>query len=273
MANRTRMRALSCALGAALCAASLVALASTSRLAFAVGRAAPATPPAPATSPAPATPPAPPRPTPASVDSGTPSAPSLAAPPLPAAREVVFLHGMGERPEEACAALRAVVSADAGALLCPRGNLAFGRGYTWGGAGAAMARGLDLAERRGEAGRPGVEPPRPGVLIAFSQGAYVAMEVLAARPGRVSAALFIGAAIHPSRQRLAKVGVSRVALAAGRYDMTYDAMRKAARALETEGVDARFFDLGPVGHTYVPSDPRVLPQVLAWLTAATAEPS
>jgi predicted esterase len=141
-----------------------------------------------------------------------------------------------------------------------------------------FTRDLELARevrrlRDATLARPGVEPPRPGVLIAFSQGAYVAMEVLAARPGRVSAALFIGAAIHPSRQSLAKVGVSRVALAAGRYDMTYDAMRKAARALETEGVDARFFDLGPVGHTYVPSDPRVLPQVLAWLTAATAEPS
>ncbi len=203
-----------------------------------------------------------------------PLRPALSAPPAPPQpppptrmREVVFLHGTGERPDDGCEGLRAPVR-ELGWLVCPRGNLAAGRGYTWGGGAQQMAAQIAAAEARLDGTQQdAIEWSRPGVLIAFSQGAYVALEVLAARPRRTSAALFIGASIQPSKLTLTRLGVSRVGFAAGRYDMTYAAMKRSAEALAEQGVEARFFDLGAVGHTYAAEDPETLTHILRWLGA------
>jgi len=184
-------------------------------------------------------------------------------------REIVFLHGNGERPEDGCHALRALLMRE-GYTRCPRGNLAFGGGYTWGGGAESMAAALD----REESQEPAADAlARPSVLVAFSQGGYVAPQVLAARRGRFSAALFIGANVQLSKVWLTSVGIQRVALAAGRWDMTSEAMRTTARRLAAEGVDARFFDLGNVGHTYFPKEPNDIAEIVAWLAGPAKEPT
>ncbi|MBK6460933.1 MAG: hypothetical protein IPF92_07990 [Myxococcales bacterium] len=265
MTRRSRVGALACALGAALCAGYLAAAslagpgASAARALAPPRTAAVARPPR-----APAAP--------SRISDGA-TTPPVEAKASAGSREVVFLHGMGERPEEACSVLGAAVP-DRHALLCPRGDVAFGRGYTWGGAVLSMTARVDRAEADYAVRHPGaIDASRPALLIAFSQGAYVAMQILSARPARVSAALFIGADIRPTRAALAAAGVRRVAFAAGRYDMTSEPMRRSARALEAAGVDARFFDLGPVGHTYVAPDPSTVPEIVAWLASAPTEGS
>ncbi len=185
-------------------------------------------------------------------------APSALAP------ELTFLHGIGERPEDGCAALREAVKS-VGWTHCPRGNLSFGAGYTWGGDAKALVGRLVIEEASHESSPGAAVLPRPRVLVAFSQGGYVAPTIVVARPGWYSGILVVGATATYSRATLERVGVRRIGFAAGRWDPTYEAMKKNASTLARAGFEARFFDLGAVGHTYIPKDASDLVPIVAWL--------
>ena len=159
-----------------------------------------------------------------------------------------------------------------GWLVCPQANTACGNGgSSWGGTLedkiAVVDRALDVARSRWP------ESTRaPVVLVGFSQGAYVAMDIARARPGRYAGLLLLGADTSSSVDRLRASGVPRVALVSGAYDMMFPRMRATPPALAPFGITARFASLGLVGHTYVGADgtDSVLTSILAWLVEANA---
>ena len=179
----------------------------------------------------------------------------------------VFLHGLCGDPASACPRFREGVD-DRSWLLCPSApQRCEGGGASWNPSGlassASIRRAVDAVDRLA----PGeVDRAAPGVLIGFSQGAYIAERVARSAPGRWRGVAFVGAFIHVGRARLEAMGVRRVVLAAGRYDMTRRALEETAQNLAREGFPGRFVDLGAVGHTYVPSR-RVAGwrDALAWL--------
>ena len=168
----------------------------------------------------------------------------------------VYLHGICGVPEHGCPQFREGVS-DRSWLLCPSAPVRCeGGGSAWGPRGSSNADAVRaLVAEAARLAPGGVDRARPGVLIGFSQGAYVAERMLrsAEGRGRWRGVVFIGGFIRSTRAQLEGQGVRRVVLAAGRNDMTRATLEETARRLQNEGFPARFVDLGAVGHTYVPA--------------------
>lgn len=188
---------------------------------------------------------------------------------LPAAM-TIYLHGMCGTPAHGCDRFRAQSPGPAW-LVCPAApSPCAGGGARWSGSLAARSNAVSDAERRLLAEHPGeVDAARPRVLIGFSEGAYVARDLILAQPGRYRGALFIGADVRLPAAALRRAGVARVAFASGRLDMMRSRLEGADAALKREGFPSRFVDLGRVGHTYVPADDDddALREALAWLSA------
>jgi len=183
----------------------------------------------------------------AAVAPATPRAPRpliVVPPQRPDATGVtLYLHGLCGSPHRGCAALRDAASAQ-GWLLGPTAPADLpGCGPSWSAAprlrDATLARALHHAH----------DAPGARVLVGFSQGAYTAVSLLRATPGRWTAVALVGAEVRLDARTIRRAGVRRVALAAGRYDQAARAMRETAAALRRDGVDARFVSLGEVGHT------------------------
>ena len=101
--------------------------------------------------------------------------------------------------------------------------------------------------------------------MGFSQGGYVALDLVKTRQARFRGLVLIAAPeAHPSAQRLRESGVVRVALAAGAEDAAYAPLVEDAKRLQREGMEARFYDLGRVGHTYAADDTTTLREAIAW---------
>jgi predicted esterase len=182
---------------------------------------------------------------------------------------VVYLHGMCGGPEHGCGYFRDKVP-DAAWLVCPTAPSACpGGGTQWHGPLSSRAAVLADAEKRLLSEHPGqVDAARGRVLIGFSQGAYLARDLLRAEPGRYRGVLFIGADIQLAAETLRAAGVKRAAFASGQFDMMRRPLERAAASLTAEKFPARFVDLGRVGHTYVPAaDDSVLRETLSWLDA------
>lgn len=196
---------------------------------------------------------------------GTPTtvlafAPAKNAPSRPLT--VVYLHGVNGRAENGCPWLRAGAS-ELGWLVCPEAVMRAENGTaSWGGdvfkQGAVVARAIHAAEANGAAGEP-------GVAVGFSQGSYVALDLVKTGLRRFRGLVLIAAPeAHPSARKLRDAGVARVALAAGSLDAAYAPLVLDARRLEREGIEARFFDLGHVGHTYAAEDTMMLREAITW---------
>ncbi|WP_394835389.1 hypothetical protein LVJ94_00495 [Pendulispora rubella] len=192
----------------------------------------------------------------------------------PGARPMtIYLHGMCGDPANGCSYFREGV-APSSWLLCPSAKtLCPGGGAIWSGSTAERGAVVDEAERQlvatyGDA----VDGTRERVLIGFSQGAYLARNLIAQRPSRYRSVMFIGADVQPTAEALRAAGVRRAVFASGRFDGTRRPLERAAEALVQEGYPARFVDLGPVGHTYVPARDeapmRAMREALAWLEGA-----
>jgi len=187
----------------------------------------------------------------------------------PAARPpIVLLHGRCGHVQNACSEFRDAAH-PFGWLVCPSANARCpGGGASWSGdtrekqamVDAAIAEVADRA--KGE-----IDPAAPGLLIGFSQGAYVGLDLALHHPGKYRALLLIGAEVAPPAAALRAAGIRRVVLAAGAYDAARPAMDESATKLARDGYPARFVSLGAVGHTYVPEKASVLDEAVAWLEA------
>ena len=186
----------------------------------------------------------------------------------PARPPIVLLHGRCGHVQNACSEFRGAAH-PFGWLVCPSANArCAGGGASWAGdarekqamVDAAIAAVADRA--KGE-----VDASAPGLLIGFSQGAYVGLDIALRNPKKYRALLLIGAEVAPTAASLRAAGVRRVVLAAGVYDGARPAMDEAAKRLAGEGYPARFVSLGAVGHTYVPDKAGVLDEAVGWLEA------
>lgn len=211
-----------------------------------------------------------------SPDTLYPSAPlalgeHLAYPPLPRAASApatfVYLHGIHGRADRGCPVFRAGTS-ELGWLVCPEAPVEGPVGFfSWGSDLPAQANVLrasvDAARRAGAA----TDLP---VVIGFSQGSFLALDLLKTRLARARALVLLGADVHPSVTRLRAAGVERVVLGSGSRDAPYASLVRETARLEAEGMPARFVDLGAVGHTYATEAPAALHDAIAWAATPTS---
>lgn len=175
---------------------------------------------------------------------------------------VVYLHGVHGRAENGCPWFRSGAS-ELGWLVCPEGAEPEAHGTaSWGGdvikQNAVVTRARRAAETMGASSEP-------GVAVGFSQGGYVALDLVKAHLGHFKGLVLIAAPeAHPSASKLHDAGVVRVALAAGSFDAAHGPLVEDAKRLASEGMETRFFDLGHVGHTYASEDPARLRDAIAW---------
>jgi hypothetical protein len=175
---------------------------------------------------------------------------------------VVYLHGIHGRAENGCPWLREGAS-EIGWLVCPDANEHLSNDtFSWAGSVADQRAVVARAEHAAQT--QGADPEAPGVIVGFSQGAYVALDLVHARLGRYRGLVLIGADVEPSRAVLSAAGVDRIVLAAGDLDASSAPMKRAAERLRREGVLVRFVTLGRIGHSYQTTDPDTLRDAIAW---------
>jgi predicted esterase len=182
-----------------------------------------------------------------------------------AAPVTVFLHGMCDTPENECPYFRRSVGRR-GWLVCPRAPNACGDGGSrWGSKGDAAL--VEAAVERLTARYPGRVSDRDRTIMGFSQGAFVAADILqrSAQPYRY--AVLIAGRAPLEAARVVRGGALRVLLSAGDQDGSAVFMRSATRRLARGGVDAQFFSLGNVGHSFAADMDTWLESALAWLWA------
>lgn len=176
----------------------------------------------------------------------------------------VYLHGIAGGPERGCAELAHAVPTY-GWLVCPHANVRDGQKYSWGGSLAEQWAVVTQAVRE-VANEPEVDASAPVVLLGFSQGAYVAADLVTAYPNKIRAALFVGANVRPQRDALLRSGVKKVAFTAGLYDGTYGYLAESAKLLADAGYPSQFRSLGKVGHTYVgDAEARAIDSLVSWM--------
>jgi predicted esterase len=185
----------------------------------------------------------------------------------PARPVVLMLHGMCGEALALCDGW-----SDGGRerawLVCPTGNGACGGAADWKGTGEEKAAWLDagVAELDAAFGAS-LDHAQGDVISGFSRGAFVARDVVYARPGRYRGAILIGAALTPDPARFKAAGIRRVVLAAGDFDGARPTMQRAAAQLTAGGVPGRYISLGPIGHA-LPRDLEArFRDALAWVRA------
>jgi predicted esterase len=147
--------------------------------------------------------------------------------------------------------------------VCPEANERLSNGtFSWGGTIASQREVVARAERAAQA--QGADPSAANVLVGFSQGAYVALDLVHARLGHYRGLVLIGADVTPSRKLLQEGGIARIVLAAGDLDGASAPMKRAAEQLRREGVDVRFVSLGRIGHSYATPEKDALRDAIVW---------
>jgi predicted esterase len=189
--------------------------------------------------------------------------PSSRAPAVPAA--VVYLHGRSGLAAKGCPWLREGAT-DLGWLVCPTGVRTDERGLSsW---GADLFAQRDVIEDAFRAARLSGAASDRRVVVGFSQGSHVANDLVRCGLGRFTGLVLLGADLHASPERLRDAGVTRVVLGAGSGDPAYAPAKEEVARLAKLGVDARFVDLGAVGHTYAAANADALTDAIRWAGGA-----
>ncbi|MCC6213869.1 MAG: hypothetical protein IT376_03310 [Polyangiaceae bacterium] len=195
----------------------------------------------------------------------------VAVPPGSRARHAVLLalHGWGDSPEWECEAWGALVERRF-FVLCPRGALAAGGGYTWRSA-AHLAEAVDASlAALGAAFPEHVDAVRP-LLTGFSLGAVWGRELLARDPTRFSAVVFVEGgyeqAPFASPAAARERSLPRLLYACGQWACTEKARRLAGRLGAWADVDVVS---RPVGHTYGGELFAAVRRAWPWLVAGDA---
>lgn len=177
---------------------------------------------------------------------------------------IVYLHGRDGLASRGCPVMKEG-AAHLGWLVCPTGLLTDARGLSsWGDDLRAQEGAVEAAARA--AAESGANGDR--VIVGFSQGAYVAQDLLKTGRLRARALVLLGADVRLDPARLRDAGVARVAIGAGQRDPVFTQAQGEVTRLTSLGVDARFVDLGRVGHSYRGESPAALTDAIAWAGGA-----
>lgn len=182
----------------------------------------------------------------------------LAYPPSdPSEPVVVYLHGIHGLAENGCPWMRG----GDGWLVCPEAKVKDGAGWSWTG----VARDDAQVVRDAVAA---TSSDAPVVAVGFSQGAYVALDLVRTKSVRFRALVLLGADVTPDAKLLSSAGITRVVLGGSEHEPWHGAVARHSARLAREGIAARFVSLGRVGHTYVAEDPSVVREAIAWASAS-----
>jgi predicted esterase len=185
---------------------------------------------------------------------------------------IVFLHGMWAGPEEQCGIFERAATRY-GFLVCPRGNAPNGEGRMWAGNYASVAPQLHAALDAASGLAPGKLDRRGGgTLIGYSNGAYFAVEVALAEPGRWTGLVLLSMRLELDAARLRAAGVQRLVLAAAEKDGARASMQALAERLDAAGLPARFASLGSGGHEFPADMSARMCEAVAWVRDADAAP-
>jgi pimeloyl-ACP methyl ester carboxylesterase len=177
------------------------------------------------------------------------------------ASTVVYLHGAHGLAEKGCPWMRSGAS-EVGWLVCPEAIHADASG-TWSWGADVAAQGVVVDDALASAHAAGASS-EPGVAVGFSQGSYVAIDLVKTGRAKFRGLVLLGAEMHPSPERLRDAGVTRIVLAAGAQDGAYASMKEEAPKMNIDGLEVRFVDLGNVGHTYAAENTDALRSAIAW---------
>jgi len=134
-------------------------------------------------------------------------------------------------------------SSELGWLVCPEANEHLANDtFSWAGTVADQRAVVARAGARGAGAGRG--PRARQRARRFSQGAYVALDLVHGQLGRVSRPRPHRRGRRSLTRDARRVGRGRVVLAAGDLDGASGPMRRAAEHLRHEGADARFVSLG-----------------------------
>jgi predicted esterase len=184
---------------------------------------------------------------------------------------VMMLHGMCGDPLSICEFWNQA-GREGSWLVCPGGNVACGGARDWSGSGEVKAAALDESLAVvDEAYGSFIDHSQGDILIGYSRGAFVARDVVYARPGRFRGLIFLGALMRPDAARLKASGVRRVVFAAGEWDMARPAMMRSAAALTGAGLPSRYVSLGKIGHALPDDLEAILRDALRWIREAPGE--
>ncbi len=188
---------------------------------------------------------------------------------------LVWLHGRGGNPEADCRKW-AQVTTEFGWLLCPagpenRGGGARGWNNEWPGAKKTVDATMQafLAKHKKRAKEKG------NILIGFSEGAFVGMNIAVREPDVYSRWMILAAndvywGMDGSEElKKNKKQIRRVYLLTGEKDMVVEPTRRVGKQLKDQGVRVMLSTPDDIGHE-VPSDrmKQLYRRPLLWLTSA-----
>jgi predicted esterase len=157
-------------------------------------------------------------------------------------------------------------ASEVGWLVCPEAINADASG-TWSWGADVAAQGVVVGDALSSAQAAGASA-EPGVAVGFSQGSYVALDLVKMGRLKFRGLVLLGAEMHPSAERLRAAGVARIVLGAGKQDGAYASLKEEAQKMSIDGLEVRFVDLGNVGHTYAADDVDALRSAIAWAGGA-----
>jgi predicted esterase len=168
-------------------------------------------------------------------------------------------------PEEQCSVFERAAT-PFGFLVCPRGNAPNGEWWMWTGTYATVAPQLRAALTAASALAPGkLDRGGDGTLIGYSNGAYFAVEVAMAEPGKWTGLVLLSMRLDLDVARLRAAGVRRILLAAGDRDGARASLQSLAERTDAAGLPTRFTSLGPGGHEFPPDMSARMCDAVAWV--------
>ena len=178
---------------------------------------------------------------------------------------IVYLHGMWASPEDSCPTFESAAT-PFGFLVCPRGNAPLDGGRMWSGTYATVAPQVRAAlDAAGQLAPGRLNRSSNGTLMGYSNGAYFAVEVAYAEPGRWSGLVLLSMKLDLDVARLRTAGIRRVVLAAGERDGSYYSMKALAERTASSGLETRFTSLGCGGHAFPADMPDRMCSAVAWV--------
>lgn len=185
-------------------------------------------------------------------------------------RLMAMLHGVCNPPGYTCG-LWAETAKDLGFLVCPEGDGNCGPSMydapTWNEGDTKIDEDLERAISTVETHHPGELARQAPVLLGFSRGAYVAVKIAAAHPGRWPYLVLIEATPALTEKQLRAAGVKGVALLAGEIGSQIQGEKKTAQALAQQGFPARFWVMPGAGHHYSSDIEGILREAVEWVAS------
>jgi predicted esterase len=136
----------------------------------------------------------------------------------------------------------------------------------WTGTYGSVAPSIHAALDAADALAPGSLDRRGGgTLIGYSNGAYFAVEVAYAEPGRWTGLVLLSMHLELDVRRLKLAGVRRIVLAAGEKDGARRQMEMLAERTDAAGLPTRFLSLGAGGHLFPPDMSARMCEAISWV--------